>query len=196
MPREPRSGCGSYGLTSFVSPLNLVIFDLPFVTAVKQPPFLVPESALLRKLDNRDELAFQWLYDQYSHVIYGVILTALRSPQQTAQLTEDVFVSAWQDFDQFNPRKSRLLSWLLMRTRLAVGEALAHARQEAPQPRPLADHSIPTNLISEEQRILLEAIYFQGQSISNIALVSQESESNLRTHLRSILQKLTFVFSQ
>ena len=163
---------------------------------MKQPPFLVPESALLRKLDNRDEQAFQWLYDQYSHVIYGVALTALRNPQRAAQTMEDVFVAAWQDFDQYDSRKSRLLSWLLTRTRLAVCLALTTTDGTEPQTRPPIESEVSTNLINEEQRILLDAIYLQGQSISKIALVSQQSESNLHHHLRTILQKLTFVFSQ
>jgi DNA-directed RNA polymerase specialized sigma24 family protein len=156
---------------------------------VKLDSYLVPEDLLLQRLANRDEQAFEWLYDQYAHVLYGVVLTSLGQPAVAQQVVEEVFVNAWHDLDQFNPKKTHLLSWLLTR-----------ARQEAlrvmPQSRPADLHVNKAgevdNLISPEHRTLLDAVYFRGQGLNT----PQPIEPTLRRQLRLILQELKLVFSQ
>jgi DNA-directed RNA polymerase specialized sigma24 family protein len=155
---------------------------------VKLDSYLVPEDVLLRRLSKRDEQAFQWLYDQYAHVLYGVVLTSVRLPQVAQQVVEDVFVKAWNEFDQFNPRKTHLLTWLLAYARR---EALRVMPQHLPTDPPPPDSGLPNNLISEEHRILLDAVYFRGQGAS-----SQPIEPGLRSQLRAVLQELKRVFTQ
>lgn len=161
---------------------------------MKSQPFLVPEEVLLRKLDRRDEMAFQWLYDQYAHVLYGVILTSVGQPELASRILEDVFVKAWSDFDQFNPRKTRLLTWLLSRARAEVTATLA--RVAPVTSKSTLEYKVVDNPITEEQRTLLDAVYFRGQSVSQLAQSGQQSERTVRHRLRDVLQELKFLFSQ
>ncbi|ARK12048.1 RNA polymerase sigma factor [Fibrivirga algicola] len=160
---------------------------------MKTQAFLVPEDLLLRKLSRRDEVAFQWLYDQYAHVLYGVILTSLGEPAAT-QVVEDVFVKAWTEFDQFNPRKTRLLTWLLNRARAEIAATLA--RREPTADVSTIDYEVIDNPITEEQRTLINAVYFRGESVSQLAESGQETEHSLLNRLRTVLQELKFLFSQ
>ena len=161
---------------------------------MKSQPFLVPEEVLLRKLDRRDEMAFQWLYDQYAHVLYGVILASVGQPELASRILEDVFVKAWSDFDQFNPRKTRLLTWLLSRARAEVTATLA--RVAPVTSKSTLEYKVVDNPITEEQRTLLDAVYFRGQSVSQLAQFGQQSERTVRHRLRDVLQELKFLFSQ
>lgn len=161
---------------------------------VKPQPFLVPEELLLRKLNRRDEVAFQWLYDQYAHVLYGVILTGLGQAALASRVLEEVFVSAWADFDQFNPRKTRLLTWLLTRARAEVAATLA--KTTLLPVKSTIDYEVIDNPITPEQRTLLDAIYFRGQTVTQLAKTSQQSERTVQHRLRTALQELKFLFSQ
>jgi RNA polymerase sigma-70 factor (ECF subfamily) len=139
-------------------------------------------------------VAFQWLYDQYAHVLYGFILTSVGESQLASRVVEDVFVNAWADFDQYNPRKTRLLTWLLSRARAEVAIVLA---QTAPSPcQSEIDYEIVDNPITQEQRILLDAVYFRSQSVSQLALASQQPEPTVQRRIRDVLQELKSLFSQ
>lgn len=161
---------------------------------MKSQPYLVSEDILLRKLNRRDEVAFQWLYDQYAHVLYGFILTSVGQPRLASRIVEDVFVHAWADFDQYNPRKTTLLTWLLSRARAEVATALAQTTLLPSQSS--IDYEIVENPIDPENRILLDAVYFRGQTVSQLALVSQQPEPTVQRRLRDILQELKSLFSQ
>lgn len=161
---------------------------------MKSQPFLVSEELLLRKLNRRDELAFQWLYDQYAHVLYGVILTSVRQPVMANRVLEEVFVKAWSDFDQYNPRKTRLFTWLLSRARSEIAATLAKTIPYSG--KTTIDYEVVDNPIEQEQRILLDAVYFRGQSVTQLAEVSQQPERTLQQRLRTVLQELKSLFSQ
>ncbi|WP_375445523.1 RNA polymerase sigma factor [uncultured Fibrella sp.] len=161
---------------------------------MKSPSYLVPEEILLRKLTRRDELAFQWLYDQYAHVLYGVVLSSVSQPAVASRIVEEIFVKAWADFDQYNPRKTRLLTWLLNRARAEVAASLA--KMTPTSPKSIADNKIVDNPIAEEQRTLLDAVYFRGQSVRQLADISQQPEPTLQHRLRDVLQELKSLFTQ
>ncbi len=155
---------------------------------------MVSEEILLRKLNRRNEQAFQWLYDQYAHVLYGVVLTSVGQPALASRVVEEVFVKAWTDFDQYNPRKTRLLTWLLARARVEVAATLA--KTGPPIHKSPIDYESDDNPITEEQRILIDAVYFRGQTVMKLAEVSQQTERTLQNRLRTVLQELKFLFSQ
>ncbi|MBO0929775.1 sigma factor [Fibrella aquatilis] len=168
-----------------------------FVTthSVKQPLFLVPESQLLQKLAKRDEQAFQWLYDQYAYVLYGVVLVIVEKPNTAAQVVEDVFVAAWADFDTYVPRQGSFLTWLLNRARLAAHASIN--QQEADQlPGNSKDSTEVDNLMADEHRILLHKLYFCGQTADQLAASIQLPPQKLRRLLQATLQELKHVFSR
>lgn len=173
---------------------HLAIFGCLSCSTVKNQPFLVPENVLLRKLNRRDEVASQWLYDQYAHVLYGVILTSLGQSALAGQVLEMVFVNAWADFDQFDPRKTRLLTWLLSRTRAEV--AAASAKMESSATVDKIDYEVIDNPIPQEQRILINAVYFRGESVSELAEFSKQPEQTVQHRLVTVLQELKILFSQ
>ena len=162
---------------------------------MKQPLFLVPESQLLQKLAKRDEQAFQWLYDQYAHVIYGVVLVIVERPNTAAQVVEDVFVAAWADFDTYIPRQGSFLTWLLNRARRAAHSHLVEQDEQA-FTKNSPDSTEVDNLMTDEHRILLHNLYFCGQTTDQVAQSVQLPPQGLRKLLQTALQELKHVFSR
>ena len=165
---------------------------------MKPQPFLVSEEILLRKLTKRDEQAFYWLYDQYAHVLYGVVLASVGQPNLASQLVEDIFVKAWADFDQYNPHNVRLLTWLLNRTRAEmtlIAPVAATGSASA-----LRSSGGVGNLIGEEQRNLLDSVYFGRLTPAELANGNAHpatgDEPTLRHRLRVALQELKTAFTQ
>ncbi len=177
-------------------PTNAEVLPL-FVASplVKQPLFLVPESQLLLKLAKRDDQAFQWLYDQYAHVLYGVVLTIVEQPNLAANIVEDVFVAAWADFDAYVPRHSSLLTWLLNRARQAAHYSI-EPRIGVSSAKNSQDSTEVDNLMAHENRILLYNMYFNGHTADQIAESAQLPPQGLRKLLRTTLQELKQVFSR
>lgn len=162
---------------------------------MKQPLFLVPESQLLPKLAKRDEQAFQWLYDQYAHVLYGVVLTVVVRPNLAADVVEDVFVAAWTDFDAFVPRHGSLLTWLLNRARRAAYYSI-ETQTGTNTLKNSQDYTEVDNLMASEHRILLYDMYFRGHTADQVAQSAQLPPQGLRKLLQTTLQELKHVFSR
>ena len=162
---------------------------------MKQPLFLVPESQLLPKLARRDEQAFLWLYDQYAHVLYGVVLTIVEQPNMAAQIVEDVFVEAWADFDSYSPRRSSLMTWLLTRARTAAYAVLT-PQTKSSVAKNSQDSTDVDNLLATEHRTLLYTMYFRGQTAEQVAQSVQVPMEGLRKLVQATLQELKHVFSR
>lgn len=167
-----------------------------FVThTVKPPLFLVPESQLLPKLARRDDQAFQWLYEQYAHVLYGVVFAIVGQPNLAANVVEDVFVEAWADFDTFMPGRGSLLTWLLNRARQAAHRNV-DPRIDTDQPNNSQDSTEVDNLMTPEHRTLLYDVYFRGHTLDQVAESAQLPPQSLRKLLQATIQELKRVFSQ
>lgn len=177
-------------------PLNVNVPPLFLaLPPVKEPLFLVPESQLLPKLAKRDEQAFQWLYDQYAHVLYGVVLAIVEQPNRAAKVVEDVFVEAWADFDTFSPQQGSLLTWLLNRARKAAHCSI-EPRSTVDVEKNSQDSTEVDNLMANEHRILLYNMYFCGHTAEQVAKSVQVSPQGLRQLLQATLQELKQVFSR
>ena len=98
---------------------------------MKRQSSLVSESVLIEKLTRRDQQAFQWLYDQYSPALYGVVLRIVRDEDQAADLLQDIFVKIWKNLDAYDASKGRLFTWML---NVARNTAIDSLRAQKTQP--------------------------------------------------------------
>ena len=71
------------------------------------------EALLYAELKSKSKKAFEYLYDNYSAALYGVIINVLRDEELSNDALQEVFVKIWNNFDQYDPAKSRLYTWML-----------------------------------------------------------------------------------
>ena len=98
-------------------------------------------QGLIRRIAEGDDEALATLYDQASARIYGLLLRILRSPDQAAVVTEEVFVEVWRQARRYHRSEGMVFAWIvaiahergIACVRAAAGES--PARRPAARPR-------------------------------------------------------------
>jgi RNA polymerase sigma-70 factor (ECF subfamily) len=90
-----------------------------------------PESNLVERAIRGDKGAFGLLYERHMDAIYRYVFFRVGSPADAEDLTEDVFVRAWEAIENFERgRKGSFMSWLY---RIAHNLVIDHYRKRQPQ---------------------------------------------------------------
>lgn len=83
------------------------------------------ESSLIDRCRRRDMEAFGKLVDAYQNRVYGFVRRMINNAEEAADVTQDVFIRAFQSFDRFDGRSS-LRTWLF---RIAYNLCIDRARR-------------------------------------------------------------------
>jgi len=70
-------------------------------------------DALMQQVALGQEAAFESLYDAMASRVFGLVLRVLRDRAQSEEVTQEVFVEAWQQARRFDPARGTAASWLL-----------------------------------------------------------------------------------
>ncbi len=182
---------------------------------MKRQSSLVSESVLIEKLNQRDQQAFQWLYDQYSPALYGVVLRIMRDDEQAQDVLQDVFVKIWKNLDAYDATKGRLFTWMLNVSRNTAIDAL-RARKAQPSAairtdednvhiidrqhntqQPNSDHIGVQEIVSKlrpERKQLIDLVYFSGYTHEEAAEKLNLPLGTVKTRIRAALQELKQLF--
>jgi RNA polymerase sigma factor (sigma-70 family) len=85
---------------------------------------MVSETELVARLQQGDETAYRTICTTYQNGIYNAILCLVQSERDAEDLTQEVFVEAFLNIEQFQ-QKSKIGTWLY---RIAINKALNHRR--------------------------------------------------------------------
>jgi RNA polymerase sigma-70 factor (ECF subfamily) len=97
------------------------------------------EETLVDKAKNGDHAAFRALYDRYVTQIYRFVFLKVGQKQDAEDLTQHVFVSAWENLESYEYRGFPFSSWLY---RIASNATVDHFRAHR--------HTVDIEVISEE----------------------------------------------
>ncbi len=75
------------------------------------------EEDLIELLKSNDKSAFEYLYDNYSGALYGIIFKIISDHEQAEDILQEAFVKIWNNFSAYDPSKGRLFTWMLNITR-------------------------------------------------------------------------------
>jgi RNA polymerase sigma factor (sigma-70 family) len=148
---------------------------------------------LVRRVAARDAGAFETLYRRYAPAIYGVAVRVLRQAFLAQEVVQDTFVAVWNAPDAYEPSRGPFRAYLMS---LAHHRAVDAVRREErlrdrerranPDPGPgedvmetvveeadLVDRRRQVRealrALPEEQRRLVELMYFNGWTQTKIA---------------------------
>jgi len=82
------------------------------------------ESELVRLLRQRQEPAFNYLYDHYAGALYSVIISIVPDRELGNDLLQEVFVKIWRQIESYDSTKGRLFTWMLNIARNASIDAV------------------------------------------------------------------------
>ena len=108
------------------------------------------EEELVSRLKDRDESAYQWLYDNYSKSIFVVIRHVIPEQELAQDVLQEVFVKVWKNIHEFDLHQyGKLYSWMI-----SIARNLSIERQLAKPNKAFTftfvDHNIPIHINKEE----------------------------------------------
>ncbi|MGL2966149.1 RNA polymerase sigma factor [Flavobacterium sp. XGLA_31] len=71
------------------------------------------QEELLPLLLQKEERAFNQLYDMYSKSLFAIITNLIKDREEAEDVLQEVFVKIWKNIDTYNQSKGRLYTWML-----------------------------------------------------------------------------------
>ena len=75
------------------------------------------EEELVAQLQNRNQQAFAYLYDNYAAALNGIIYRLVEDKELAEDILQEAFVKIWNNFSSYDSAKGRLFTWMLNLTR-------------------------------------------------------------------------------
>jgi RNA polymerase sigma factor (sigma-70 family) len=168
------------------------------------------ERSLARRLCAGDEMALAELYDDYGGFVYGLALRVIGDKQAAEDVTQDVFVTIWENPTRFDPERGTMRGFLgTMAHRRAVDvirrEEARRKRETKTSLEPKVEPDLAENalraatcqlvreavaLLPAAQRQALELAYFQGHTYRQVAELLGIPEGTAKSRLRLALQRI------
>ena len=175
----------------------------------------ISEPELVFLLQGKDEKAFNYLYDNYSGALYGLILNMVTKKDYADEIIQDVFVKVWKNCGQYDSAKGRLYTWMI---NIARNTALDFIKSKGflneQKNRSLSDvvneidsgsesvdelQNIQADQVAmkavvyslrKEWRDLIELLYYQGYTQAEVAERLDIPIGTIKTRTRSALIEL------
>ena len=173
------------------------------------------EAELVQRAVDHDPEAFGRLYDIHVDRVYRHIYYRVGNEQDAEDLTQQVFLKAWQAIARYKRMASPFIAWLMTishnlvvdfyRTRKdkAYLEAEILADGPASNPEQAAERSLEQQRLrrailklgSDEQQVVILR-FMEGFQFSEIASVLGKKEGNVRVILHRALVKLRSILEK
>lgn len=173
-------------------------------------PHQIDQSQLVSRLLARDKQALSYLYDHYSGALYGMISRIVTDQDVAEEVLQDAFLKIWDRINQFDAEKGRLFTWMANLCRnLAIDRLRSREMKKAGKTDTLETYVSTTDTITinqqeidgiglreqlknlrEEERLLLDLVYFKGYTQSEIVKEYDIPLGTVKTRLRMAMKNL------
>lgn len=169
------------------------------------------EDELVLSLKQNSQKAFEYLYDNYSSSLFGIISKILKDEDKSEDTMQDVFLKIWRKIGDYDPGKGRLFTWMVNIARNASIDELRkdkniiledidqHISQydkiSSFQPQTIAmDVSSIMENLKPDRKILVDMVYLQGYTQEEAAEILQIPLGTAKSRIRTALQDLKIYF--
>jgi RNA polymerase sigma-70 factor (ECF subfamily) len=169
-------------------------------------------ATFIRGMADGDQSAMTALYDATNRLVYGLVLRILCDPAIAEEVMLDVYMQVWRQAAGYDMQRGSPLAWLTTVARSRAIDRLRSGKQRQQREEPLEsadNHSSPANieeaacaselrvrvqaaldLLSPEQREVIELAYYGGLSHSEIATRLAKPLGTVKTRTRLGMMKL------
>ncbi len=146
---------------------------------------------LMHRISAGDEEAIGELYDRFSPLVYKVAWQFQPSHAEAEDAVQEIFVRLWQTADRFDPRRAKLVTWVMLIARRHLIDRLRrnsvrptmsafdgdmmgaedHSGQDRLQQREEFDSRLMKRLaeLPELQRTVIERAYLHGYTLREVS---------------------------
>src|SRR3990172_8089192 len=222
-----RSNLSNVGCASLVAACRMVPDRRPLsvwesglarvnVSSSSQDYRQLGDEELMRRLQYRDKVALEAIFDRYGDLVYTTALRVLRDAQLAEDVSQEIFGRLWRKPGSYVAERGRFLTWLISVTRnRAVDEVRSRGRrqrhetaspeaQERELPAGSANDPALNAQLAEaartiraalsglpgEQREVIELAYFGGLTQQEISQRLAQPLGTVKTRIRLGMQKL------
>ena len=153
-----------------------------------------------------EEGALRRLYDRYGRLVYSIALRRL-DPEAAADITQEVFVSAWRAHDRYDPDRGAVAGWLVAITRNKIIDELRRRRRRVDTVSDegvevvelgadiatIADRMLVAEALKSldaRRRGLVELSFFEGLTHSAIAERTGTPLGTVKSEIRRGLERM------
>ena len=172
------------------------------------------ETELIATIRNGDAKAMEYLYDNYSSALFGVIYRIVPDQETAEEILQEVFVKVWQNAASFDATKGRLYTWMLNIARnLSIDKTRSAEFKSGKKTITIENsvHSINKEHSTEfeidqmdmkqlverlrpEQKELIDLIYFYGMTQAEAAAKLKIPLGTVKTRVRAAITELRKIF--
>lgn len=170
----------------------------------------IEQNELVSLLRKRDKDAMHYLYDNYSGALYGAILRIVGDEKVAEEVLHDAFMKIWDKIATFDPERGRLFTWMLnLSKNLSIDKLRSKEIKRTKKTDDISDNVYNIerdnlihqrvedigvkdllNNLREEERLIVELLYFRGYTQSEVAEEYEIPLGTVKTRLRMALKNL------
>ena len=167
---------------------------------------------LMHRVAAGDEGAIGDLYDRFSALVFKVARQFLSSQPEAEDAVQEVFIRLWQTADRYDPRRAKLVTWVMLIARRhlidqlrrkavrpspgVLEEDLAASRHDDRPEKKTNDEEWRSSLrkrvgeLPEMQRVVIERAYLQGYTLREVSVQLNAPLGTVKSALSRGLIKL------
>ncbi|MEQ9402463.1 MAG: sigma-70 family RNA polymerase sigma factor [Cyclobacteriaceae bacterium] len=177
---------------------------------MSQKNYQIDQDQLVAELKAKKPEAMSYLYDNYSGAIFGAILRIVGEESIAEEVLQDAFMKFWNKIDQYDSSKGRFFTWMINISRnLSIDRLRSKELKKAGKTDDIRDYVTgitdsnssdqQTDAIGvkelmkdlrDEEKFILEMVYFKGYSQSEIAKEFNIPLGTVKTRLRMALKNM------
>ncbi|WP_367892476.1 RNA polymerase sigma factor [Marivirga harenae] len=170
----------------------------------------ISEEVLIKELKAQKPSAFEYLYDNYSAAIYGVIIRIVKTEEVAQEVLHDVFMKAWKNINAYSAEKGRLYTWLVNISRNASIDKLRSKEIKNTSKTDSVSDNVHTidnansteqsidgiglekvlDKLSDELRFVIDQMYFKGYTQTEISEEFDIPLGTVKTRARTAMRTL------
>ncbi|HXI00414.1 MAG TPA: sigma-70 family RNA polymerase sigma factor [Sphingobacteriaceae bacterium] len=171
---------------------------------------ILPEEILIDNLINKRRSGYEALYHMYSASLYGVIFRIIKNQEIAEEVLQDTFVRICDRCQSYEITKGRFFTWIvniarnlaidMLRTKNFKKSLISDSideRVELINSERNFSINIETidlqqliNALEPKYRLVLDLMYFQGYTHTEVAEALNLPLGTIKTRLRSAISKL------
>jgi RNA polymerase sigma-70 factor (ECF subfamily) len=168
------------------------------------------EEELIFALQQQDQNAFSYLYDNYSGALFGLIYKIVNDKELAEDVLQEAFVKIWNNFTNYDSTKGRLFTWMINLTRNLTIDTL-RSKGYKKQSKIHSDENSVNNfsdniraaekfdamgirkqltLLKNDQKQLIDLAYFGGLTQDEISKQLSIPLGTVKTRMRAAIIEL------